>query len=161
MGGLIHTKGTGYLSAFYNREFEDNWAFHHAHAALYNRAGAAWNIWDDLITSLVDPDRGLVLLPTPGSSHPHLVPRWRLFFKGPGGGAPIFSLANQGTLIDSIYTVLSNAASESIIFGVRPGAAQGVDFFPLPGAGTRYMINIVVDPHSEIPVGGPPQIDAQ
>jgi hypothetical protein len=163
MGALIQTRGTGYLCSFYNREFEANWAFHQASAALYNRAGAPWNVWDNLMTSIVDTTRGILpLYPTPDASQPHLVARWRLFFKGPGGAAPpIFSVANQGTLIDSIYNVLNNSASESIQFGVRPGAAQGVDFFPLPGTGTRYMINIVVDHASQIPAGGPPPLDPQ
>lgn len=156
MGGLIQTRGTGFLSAFYNREFEENWAFHQANAALYNRGGAPWNVWDNLITSVVDPARGLCLFPTPDASHPHLVARWRHFFRH-----PIFSLANQATLIDDIYNVLNNPANEFIQFGVRPGGAQGVDFFPLPGAPTRYVINIVVDAASVIPPGGPPTLDPQ
>jgi hypothetical protein len=162
MGGLIQTKGTGYLCSFYNREFEENWLFHQASAAHYNRGGAPWNVWDNLVTSFIDPARGLVLIPTPDASQPHLVARWRLFFKGHGGAAPpIFTLANQATLIDSIWTVLSNPANESITFGVRPGAAQGVDFFPLPGAPTQYVINIVVDAASVIPPAGPPSLDPQ
>src|SRR4051794_10110171 len=104
MGALIMTRGTGYLCAFYNREFEANWAFHKANAALYNRGGAAWNVWDNLINSIRDPARGNLqcLLPTPDASQPHLVQRWQLFFKG-----PIFSLVNQALLIDNIYRVLN------------------------------------------------------
>ena len=114
MGRLIQTRGTGFLSAFYNREFEENWAFHQANAALYNRGGAPWNVWDNLITSVVDPARGLCLFPTPDASHPHLVARWRHFFRH-----PIFSLANQATLIDDIYNVLNNPANNisSSVFG--------------------------------------------
>jgi hypothetical protein len=119
MGALIQTKGTGYLSSFYNNEFEQNWAFHKANAALYNRGILPWNVWDNLITAIVDPARGrLCLLPTPDASQPHLVVRWRLFFK-----SPIFTPANQHTLIDNIHTVLSDVASTGILFGVRLGAA--------------------------------------
>ena len=55
MGGLIQTKGTGYLCWFYNHEFEVNWAFHQSTAASYNRGGANWNIWDNLIAVIIDP----------------------------------------------------------------------------------------------------------
>jgi len=114
-------------------------------------------MWDSLITSVVDPARGkLCLLPTPDASQPHLVARWRLFFKG-----PIFTPANQHTLIDSIYNVLNDPASTGIQFGVRLGAAQGVDFFPVPGAPTQYVINIVVDAGSVINPAGPPSLDPQ
>ena len=95
------------------------------------------------------------------ASQPNLVARWRLFFKGPVAGPPIFSLANQALLIDSIFHVLNIPASRSIHFGVRPGAAQDVESGPLPHDGLRFLVNIVVDPGSEIPVAGPPARDPQ
>jgi hypothetical protein len=161
MGSLIHTKGTAYLCAFYNNEFEQYFAFHKGNRGLYNRGGAHWNVWDHLIDSIRDPGRGNIkpLFPTPGASQPNLVARWRLFFKG-----PIYSQANQDKLIDAVFGVLSNGASTGILFGVRPalpGLGPDVDCFPIPGAPTDYIINIVVDAASVIPPGGPPPIDPQ
>lgn len=142
MGGLIQTRGTGYLSWFYNNEFELNWAFHQGIAAKYNPPAvlpAAWNIWDNLIESIVDPTGRKCLKPTPDASQPHLVPRWAYFFK-----KPILSQANQTQLATYIYNALTTAGCTGILFGVRNGPAQTVETSSSAAAPIIRMINIVV-----------------
>jgi hypothetical protein len=164
MGALIHTQGTGYLCWFYNSEFENNWAFHKANAAAYNRGGANWNVWNNLINTLYDPARQTYpLIPTPNSTtYPHLVQRWQYFFQN-----MVLTQANQNAMLDALYHALSTPAISGILFGVRQGSPQKIDSSTLNGAVQVQMINIVMV--AAMPTGrnksgalegkGPPPID--
>jgi hypothetical protein len=156
MGALIHTIGTGYLSWFYNREFEQNYAFHQANAAVY----AGNDVWS-VITSLYDNNRQVFpLIPTPNpASYPNLVGRWQYFFT-----QHVLTQANQTLLLNAIRGALTNNQIAGILFGVRPGAAQTIDSTTV---GTFQVINIVVaaamatgrDQDNAPLAGGPPPID--
>lgn len=156
MGALINTIGTGYLSWFYNREFEQNYAFHKANAAAY----AGNDVWS-VVSSLYDNDRQLFpLLPTPDPRlYPQLVARWTHFHT-----QHVLSQANQAALLTAINGALTNNQIAGILFGVRLGAQQTIDSTTV---GTFRAINIVVagamatgrDKHGKLLPGGPPPID--
>jgi hypothetical protein len=163
MGGLINTPGTGYLSWFYNSEFEDNWPFHTANAAAYNRRTAHWNVWNNVISTLYDSARQKYpLIPTPPSAYPNLVQRWQYFFQH-----PVLLQPNQDALLDYIHTALTTGGISGIMFGVRLGSTQKIETAALNGAVQIQMINIVVtEPmptgrgRDGTPLGGgPPPID--
>jgi hypothetical protein len=157
MGSLINTIGTGYLSWFYNHEFEGNYAFHKSNATAY----AGNNVWS-VITSLYDNNRQIFpLLPTPNPSlYANLVARWQYFFT-----QNVLSQANQALLLKAIHDALANNAITQIVFGVRLGASQGIDSTTITTH--TQIINIVVtgpmptgrDHTGRALPGGPPPID--
>jgi hypothetical protein len=160
MGGLINTPGTGYLSWFYNSEFENSWTFHAANAEAYRRGDA--NVWN-VITTLYDSARQKYpLLPAPPSTYANLVQRWQYFFQH-----PVLLQPNQEALLDAIYTALTTGGISGIIFGVRLGSKQRIETAILNGAVQIKMINIVVtgpmptgrDEEGAPLAGGPPPID--
>jgi hypothetical protein len=156
MGALINTIGTGYLSWFYNHEFEGNYAFHQANAAAYT-GNDVWAV----ISSLYDNNRQLFpLLPTPDPRlYPNLVARWQHFHT-----QHILAQNNQALLLQYINAALTNNAITEIVFGVRLGANQSIDSTT---TGTAQLINIVVagpmatgrDNAGKVLPGGPPPID--
>jgi hypothetical protein len=162
MGGLINTPGTGYLSWFYNSEFENYWTFHTANAAAYHRRGAHWNVWN-VISTLYDSARQKYpLLPAPPSTYANLVQRWQYFFQH-----PVLLQPNQDALLDAIYAALTTGGISGIMFGVRLGSTQMIETATLNGAVQIQMINIVVtgpmptgrDKEGAPLAGGPPPID--
>jgi hypothetical protein len=164
MGGLINTPGTGYLSWFYNSEFEGYWPFHTANAAAYDRGSAHWNVWN-VISTLYDATRQKYpLVPTPPSTYTNLVQRWQYFFQH-----PVLLQHNQDALLDAIYTALTTPAISGIMFGVRIGSTQKIETATLNGAVNIQMINIVVtgpmstgrDEEGAPLPGGPPPIDQE
>jgi hypothetical protein len=156
MGGLINTIGTGYLSWFYNHEFEENYAFHQANAASY----AGNDVWG-VINSLYDNNRQrFPLLPTPDPKvYPNLVARWQYFHT-----QKLLTQTNQALLLKAIHDTLGNKKITEILFGVRLGANQTIDSTT---TGTTQIINIVVtgpmptgrDNAGNALPGGPPPID--
>jgi hypothetical protein len=156
MGALINTIGTGYLSWFYNHEFEQNYGFHQANRASYT-GNDVWGV----ITSLYDNNRQrFPLQPTPDPRlYPNLVARWQYFFT-----QRVLTQANQALLLQAIHDTLSNNAITEIVFGVRLGANQTIDSTTI---GTAQIINIVVtapmatgrDEDNAPLAGGPPSID--
>lgn len=156
MGALINTLGTGYLSWFYNHEFEGNYLFHQTNAAAYT-GNDVWGV----VTSLYDANRQLFpLLPTPDPKlYPNLVARWQYFHT-----QKVLTPTNQGLLLKAIHDTLVNKAITEIVFGVRLGANQSIDSTPI---GTAQIINIVVagpmaagrDNAGKAVSGGPPPID--
>jgi len=156
MGALINTFGTGYLSWFYNREFEENYGFHQANRASY----AGNDVWG-VVSSLYDSNRQrFPLLPTPDPRlFPNLVARWQHFHT-----QKILTSTNQALLLTAIHDTLGNNAITEIVFGVRLGANQTIDSTTI---GTAQIINIVVaapmalgrDNTGKATPGGPPPID--
>lgn len=166
MGALIHTKGTGFLTYFYNSEFEGNWAFHQANAPAYRAAAAAAAAGTSnayvFMSTFYDPVRRIYpLLPNPPAGHPNLLARWAYFFNH-----PVFSQAHQADLLNAMHYALTTASVSGILFGVRHGSSQKVDSTTLNGALQVQAINIVVAAamptgldRSKSGDGGPPPID--